>query len=257
MAATFYIGTSGWHYPHWLGLFYPEDLPASRWLAHYARHFPSVELNNSFYRQPRASAWELWRRTVPEGFLFAVKANRFLTHIKRLREVEEPLQRFLAGALRLGPRLGPVLYQLPPSFHRTPENEERLARFLSLLPRQLRHAVEFRHRSWLVEETCRLLGQQGVALCCFDAPRLRTPLVATAPFAYLRFHGSQALYASNYSDQELGQWAQRLAGLGEGLEAVYVYFNNDAYAFAVANARTLMERLQELGQRVATPGACA
>jgi len=257
MAATFYIGTSGWHYPHWLGNFYPEDLPPSRWLQHYARHFPTVELNNSFYRQPKPGAWDLWRRTAPEGFLFAVKANRFLTHIKRLRDVEDSLQRFLEGALRLGPHLGPVLYQLPPSFHRTAENEERLARFLALLPRHLRHAVEFRHRSWLVDETCRLLARHGVALCCFDAPRLRTPLVATAPFAYLRFHGSEALYASNYSDEELREWAVRLSRLGEGLEAVYVYFNNDAYAFAVHNARTLMASLQSLGQEVATPSASA
>ncbi|MCS7276244.1 MAG: DUF72 domain-containing protein [Dehalococcoidia bacterium] len=257
MAATFYVGTSGWHYYHWLGAFYPEDLPPSRWLAHYARRFATVELNNPFYRQPRAAAWDLWRRTAPEGFVFAVKANRFLTHIKRLKDVEEPLRRFLEGATRLGPHLGPILYQLPPSFHRTVENEERLARFLAILPRGLRHAIEFRHRSWLTDDTCRLLGEHGVALCCFDAPRLRTPLVATAPFAYMRFHGAEALYASNYSDEELAQWARRLAALGEGLEAVYVYFNNDACAFAVFNALALMEHLQALGQDVATPSASA
>ncbi|GBD12890.1 hypothetical protein HRbin24_00910 [bacterium HR24] len=257
MGATFYIGTSGWHYRHWQGIFYPSDLPPSRWLTYYARFFPTVELNNSFYRQPRPSAWDLWRRTAPEGFSFAVKANRFLTHIKRLRDVEEPLRRFLEGARRLGPRLGPVLYQLPPTFHRTPENEERLARFLASLPGELLHAVEFRHRSWLGDEGRRLLEEYGAALCCFDAPRMRTPFVATAPFAYVRFHGSDALYASNYSDEALAEWAQALARLGQDLRAVYVYFNNDACGYAVANARTLMRLLLDLEQDVATPGASA
>ncbi len=257
MAATFYIGTSGWHYRHWLGVFYPPDVPPSRWLSFYACHFATVELNNSFYRQPRPSAWDLWRRTAPEGFLFAVKAHRFLTHIKRLRDIEEPLRRFLDGARRLGPRLGPILYQLPPSFHRTPENEERLRRFLSSLPADLLHAVEFRHRAWLGEEGRRLLEEYGVGLCCFDAPHMQTPLVATAPFAYMRFHGSDALYASNYSDEALSEWAERLARLAQGLQAVYVYFNNDAYGYAVANARTLRQRLLEMAQVVATPGVSA
>ncbi len=242
--ARFWVGTSGWHYYHWLGNFYPEDLPSGRWLAYYARHFATVELNNSFYRQPRPSAWELWRRTVPEGFRFAVKANRFITHIKRLREVADSLERFLEGASRLGDRLGPLLYQLPPSFHRTEENLERLARFLELLPRQQQHAVEFRHRSWFGEETWSMLRRYGVAFCCFDSPGLKTPLVATAPHAYVRFHGGEALYASNYSDEALWEFSRRLLALGQETAEVYVYFNNDACGFAVSNARTLRDYLE-------------
>jgi len=253
--ARFWIGTSGWHYAHWLGVFYPEDLPPSQWFHHYVRFFPTVELNNSFYRQPKPQAWDLWRRNAPPGFLFAVKANRFITHIKRLKDAEEPLQRFLEGAQRLGEHLGPILYQLPPSFRRTPENEERLARFLALLPPHLRHVVEFRHRSWLCEEATALLRRHGVAFCCFDAPGLKTPLLATAPFAYVRFHGTEALYASDYTNEMLSDWALRLLGLGREVEDVFVYFNNDAYGYAVANARTLAEMLMALEATVVAPGA--
>jgi uncharacterized protein YecE (DUF72 family) len=252
--ARYWIGTSGWHYAHWLGVFYPEDLPPSRWLQHYVGHFPTVELNNPFYRQPRPQAWDLWRNNAPPGFLFAVKAHRFITHIKRLREVKEPLQRFLEGAMRLGDRLGPILYQLPPSFRRTPENQERLHHFLALLPPQLRHAVEFRHSSWMCEEALANLRDHGVAFCCFDSPGLKTPLVATAPFAYMRFHGAEALYASNYPDAVLEEWARRLLALGQGLTDLFIYFNNDAYGYAVTNARTLAEMLTAMGAQVAAPG---
>ncbi len=251
--ARFWIGTSGWHYAHWLGIFYPEDLPPSQWFHHYRRFFPTVELNNPFYRQPKPGAWDLWRRNAPPGFLFAVKAHRFITHVKRLKEVEDSLARFLEGARRLGEHLGPVLYQLPPSFRRTPETEGRLERFLALLTPGLRHVVEFRHRSWLCQEVYDLLARYGVAFCCFDAPGLKTPLVATAPFAYMRFHGSEALYASNYTDDILAVWARRLLELGRPLEDVFVYFNNDAYGYAVANARTLAEMLMALEASVVPP----
>lgn len=249
VAARFWIGTSGWHYAHWLGVFYPEDLPTSRWLAHYVQHFPTVEINNSFYRQPKASAWQLWRRAAPEGFRFAVKANRFLTHVKRLRDVEEAVGRFLDGARLLEDRLGPVLYQLPPNFHRTPENERRLAAFLELLPRGMQHAFEFRHASWFCDDALALLRQYAAGFCAFDMVDLECPLAATAPFAYLRFHGSEALYASNYTDEMLAGWAARLRGLAAGLTDVYIYFNNDAWGYAVSNARTLAEMLG-----VALPG---
>ncbi|MGQ9573356.1 MAG: DUF72 domain-containing protein [Chloroflexota bacterium] len=243
MAARFWIGTSGWHYAHWQGLFYPEGLPTSRWLAHYIQHFPTVEINNSFYRQPKASAWQLWRRSVPDGFRFAVKVNRFITHIKRLKEPEEPVQRFLDGARLLEDRLGPLLYQLPPNFHRTPANEARLAAFLAILPPRLEHVFEFRHPSWFQEGVFDLLRRHHVGFCAFDMPGMECPLVATAPFAYVRFHGSEALYASNYTDDMLAGWAERLRRLAEGLSDVYVYFNNDAFAYAVYNARRLAELL--------------
>lgn len=243
MGTRFWIGTSGWHYGHWRGLFYPEKLPTSRWLAHYIEHFPTVEINNTFYRQPKTSAWQLWRSSVPEDFRFAVKVNRFVTHIKRLREPEEPVRRFLEGARLLEDRLGPLLYQLPPNFHRTPENEERLDAFLSILPSGLQHVFEFRHESWLQEAVFDLLRRHGVGFCAFDMPDLECPLVATASFAYMRFHGSELLYGSNYTDEMLASWAERLRRLAEGLTDVYVYFNNDACAYAVYNGMALANLL--------------
>ena len=241
--SRFWIGTSGWHYPHWVDNFYPEDLPSSRWLEFYARHFPTVEINNSFYRQPKASAWEIWRKTAPPGFRFAVKANRFLTHIKRLKAGEDSLAFFLRGARLLQDRLGPILYQLPPNFHRSDENVARLEAFLSMLPGQEQHVFEFRHNSWFVEETFRQLRSHEAGHCAFDMTGLRPPLLATAAFAYMRFHGSDALYMSNYPDAELEAWAQRLLSLAGEVDDVYVYFNNDAFGFAVANAQRLGELL--------------
>ncbi len=237
--ARFWIGTSGWHYYHWKGRFYPQDLPAQQWLSFYAQRFPTVELNASFYRQPRGSSWDMWRRTAPEGFLFAVKANRFITHIKRLDDCADPLSRFLEGARRLGDRLGPVLYQMPPSFHRTEENVRRLESFLPLLPDGLMHAFEFRHKSWFEDDTLAQLRRHGVAFCSFDMVGLECPLAATARYAYVRFHGSEALYASNYTEEMLADWAARLRELGRDVDDVFAYFNNDAWGFAAANAATL------------------
>lgn len=240
MAARFWVGTSGWVYPHWRGRFYPLDLPQSRWFGHYAEHFLTVELNNSFYRQPSDRAWDSWRAQAPPGFRFAVKANRFLTHIKRLRDVEDSTHRFLEGARRLGPALGPLLYQLPPNLR---VDAGRLRAFLAALPRGLRHAFEFRHGSWFCEEVYAALRQHDAALCLYDMPTFTTPLAATADFAYLRFHGSGLLYASNYPEEELREWAERLRHLAReaNLREVYVYFNNDACAYAVGNARTLLQ----------------
>ena len=250
--SRFWIGTSGWHYGHWKRCFYPQELPARKWLSFYAQRFPTVELNASFYRQPRASTWDLWRETAPEGFRFAVKANRYITHIKRLDDCADPLERFLAGARRLGDRLGPVLYQMPPSFHRTDENVARLKEFLPLLPKELMHAFEFRHQSWFGEETMEELRRQGVGFCSFDMVGFECPLTATAPYAYVRFHGSEARYASNYTDEMLEGWAARLRDLAAELEDVFVYFNNDAWGFAAANAARLCELLAAAGPQ---PGA--
>lgn len=241
--ARYWIGTSGWHYEHWRGVFYPEGLPSRDWLSYYAERFPTVEINASFYRQPKTSTWELWRATVPDDFRFVVKASRYLTHIKRLADPAEPLGRVVAGARLLGERLGPLLYQMPPNFHRTAENVGRLEAFLPLLPRDVQHAVEFRHNSWFGEETADLLRRHGVAFCSFDMAGLECPLRATARFAYLRFHGPGALYASNYGDEMLEGWAARLRALGREVDEVYAYFNNDAFGYALANARRLSELL--------------
>jgi uncharacterized protein YecE (DUF72 family) len=240
---TFWVGTSGWHYKHWRDIFYPRELSQREWFAHYAGHFPTVELNNSFYRQPKDSTWEQWRRAAPEGFRFAVKANRFLTHIKRFSDSEAALERFLSGAERLGPSLGPVLFQTPANFHRTDVNLQRLESFLSLLPASHRFVFEFRHASWLGDETLALLRSHGAGFCIFDMPSLKCPIAATADFAYLRMHGTSELYASNYTDEMLQSWAKRLRELSHGLSDVWVYFNNDIHGFAVSNARKLRELL--------------
>jgi uncharacterized protein YecE (DUF72 family) len=241
MSARYYIGTSGWHYEHWRGLFYPEKLDKARWLEFYAGHFTTVELNNTFYRLPSENAFDTWRDSTPADFTFAVKVSRFITHIKRLKDVGEPLERFIARAQILGDKLGPLLYQLPPNMHR---NDDRLESFLSTLPPVVRHVIEFRHESWLDEEVFDILRRYNVGLCVFDMPDVTCPIVATADFAYIRFHGSTGLYFSCYSDGELMSWAKRLKNLAQNLKAVYVYFNNDAEAYAVSNAKTLRAYLE-------------
>ena len=232
----YYIGTSGWHYGHWQHLFYPDKLAKAKWLDFYAHHFTTVELNNSFYRLPSEQAFAAWRDSSPANFTFAVKVSRFITHIKRLKNSEEPVDTFLARAKILGEKLGPLLYQLPPNMHRS---DDRLESFLSILPQGMKHVLEFRHESWLDDKVFEILRRYNVGLCVFDMPDLTCPLVATADFAYIRFHGSTGLYWSCYSDDELADWAKRLASLPSKVKSVYAYFNNDAEAFAVRNAMTL------------------
>lgn len=237
---SYLIGTSGFVYKHWRGKFYPPDLPQSKWLGFYAQCFATVELNNTFYRLPSEASFRRWRETPPPRFLYAVKASRFITHIKRLHNVEEPLETFLSRACLLEEKLGPLLYQLPPSIHR---DDTRLEAFLKLLPQELSHVFEFRHESWCDEGVFDLLQRYNVGFCIYDMPGFTTPVVATTDFAYIRFHGSTWMYGSCYSDEELATWAERIANLGKGLRTVYIYFNNDAEGFATRNALTLREQL--------------
>ncbi len=235
------VGTSGWHYEHWRDRFYPEKLSKDKWLEFYAGHFATVELNNSFYRLPSEPAFATWYHSSPASFTFAVKVSRFITHIKRLKDTEEAVDKFIARAKTLEEKLGPLLYQLPPNLHR---NDELLESFLSALPRGMKHVVEFRHQSWLEEKIFEILHKYNIGFCVFDMPSLSCPLAATADFAYIRFHGSSGLYFSCYSDEELADWAKKLANLATDLKAVYIYFNNDAEAFAVRNAITLRSYLE-------------
>ena len=240
--SLYYIGTSGWHYEHWRDRFYPEKLSKDKWLEFYAARFATVELNNSFYRLPSESAFTTWHNSSPADFTFAVKVSRFITHIKRLKDTGEAVEKFVARAKILKEKLGPLLYQLPPNLHR---NDELLESFLSALPREMKHVVEFRHQSWLEEKVFKILHKYDIGFCVFDMPSLSCPLAATADFAYIRFHGSSGLYFSCYSDEELADWAKKLADLAANLKAVYIYFNNDAEAFAVRNAMTLRNYLQD------------
>ncbi len=205
-----------------------------------AQHFSTVELNSSFYHLPSEKAFGTWRDKAPDGFVYALKVSRYITHLKKLRDVEEPLETFISRARLLGDKLGPLLYQLPPGLKR---NDAVLEAFLKLLPRDLQHVFEFRNESWFDDEVYALLRKHNAGFCVYDLPGTTTPLVATADFAYVRFHGSTGLYDSCYTDEELESWAKKIAKLGKGLSAVYVYFNNDSHAFAIRNARKLRELL--------------
>jgi len=240
MSGKYYVGCSGWHYQHWRGLYYPQELPKAKWLSFYAQQFNTVELNNSFYRLPSEKAFTNWRESTPDSFIFAVKVSRYITHVKRLRNLGPAVEDFLSRAVFLREKLGPLLYQLPPGMKR---NDELLQSFLSSLPPKYEHVIEFRHESWIDDAVFDILRRRSVGLCVFDMPGFSCPMVATSDFAYVRFHGSQGLYSSCYSDEELHRWAKGIARLGQKVKATYIYFNNDAEAFAVKNAMTLRSLL--------------
>lgn len=237
----YFIGTSGWHYDDWRGRFYPEKMPKSQWLAYYSARFLTVELNNTFYRLPSEKAVANWHDTAPADFTYSVKVSRFITHIKKLNDVSEPLANFMSRMAILKNKLGPLLYQLPPGLHR---NDELLTEFLNGLPRAYRHVIEFRHESWLDEQVFDILRKYNVGLCVFDMPDLSCPLLATSDFAYIRFHGRDSLYSSCYTDSELSDWAGRISGLSRDLESVYIYFNNDIAGYALDNAVTIRRYLE-------------
>jgi uncharacterized protein YecE (DUF72 family) len=242
------IGCSGWNYRDWRERFYPRGLPAHRWLEHYAERFDTVEVNATFYRLPNRDAVARWAEQVPEGFCFAVKASRYLTHVKRLTDVGEGMARFYERIepLRDAGRLGAVLWQLPVNFHR---DDERLAGLLDVLPPG-RHAVEFRHESWFADAVLRALRRHGVALVLGDHPERRFQRdAATARFRYNRLHYGARGRRGNYSPGEIEDWAQQVHRWRASTE-VFVYFNNDWEGFAPRNAAALRGRLAELsGER--------
>ncbi len=232
------VGTSGWHYPHWKGVFYPRELRSGEWLPFYASRFDTVEINNSFYRLPSRETFSAWARSVPSGFVFAVKASRFITHLKKLKEPGDALSALLGNASGLGDSLGPILFQLPPRWKR---DTTRLAAFAEALPPGYRYAFEFRDESWLHPETYRILEDKGMALCIADSPSFPRSRRLTAPFAFLRFHGGAVLYGSKYSQKELRGWASFARSLLESGIDVYAYFNNDARGYAVEDAALFRE----------------
>lgn len=234
------VGCSGWQYRHWRGDFYPAELPQSRWFAHYAQAFDTVEINNSFYRLPPPETFAKWRDKAPDGFVYAVKASRFLTHMKKLKDPEDPLSRFFDAATNLGPALGPVLYQLPPGWKL---DLERLTRFLEALPSGFRHGIEFRDPSWYDDRVFERLARYGVALCLHDMQGSATERMVVGPFVYVRFHHGTARYGGRYSDERLDEWAGWLGGrLTEGFD-VFAYFNNDTGGHAPRDAIRLRNRI--------------
>jgi uncharacterized protein YecE (DUF72 family) len=234
------IGCSGWSYDSWKGRFYPQGLPQNRWLEHYAGSFDTVEVNATFYRLPAPAMVAGWVEHSPPGFLFAVKGSRYLTHVRRLRDMDEGVKRFYE---RLEPliasaRLGPVLWQLPANFRR---DDDRLAAALEALP-EGRHAFEFRHESWFVPPVVALLERHGAALVVAHDARRELPRRMTAGWAYVRFHHGHRGRRGNYSDRELDEWRRRIAAW-RARRDVYAYFNNDWYGHAVTDAVFLRDQL--------------
>jgi uncharacterized protein YecE (DUF72 family) len=237
------IGTSGWIYSHWRGVFYPADLPTQRWLSFYAEHFSTVEVNNTFYRLPSAETFMEWRRQAPTGFVYAVKASRYLTHLKKLKDPAEPVERIVGRAGHLGPHLGPILYQLPPRWRC---DVTRLRQFIAHLPTKLNHVFEFRDPSWCNEEVRFLLAQTGMSFCIHDMRGFQCPAWTTGPLVYIRFHGPTDLkYAGRYGQAQLRTWADRIRDFLSSGRDVYVYFNNDDQGHAVTDARELITLLQD------------
>jgi uncharacterized protein YecE (DUF72 family) len=239
--ARFLAGTSGWVYPHWRGAFYPEELDEREWFAYYAERFDTVEINNTFYRLPPRSTFEGWRRKAPPGFLFSVKASRYLTHVKKLKDPEKGVERFYESLGGMGDLCAAVLFQLPPRWRANPG---RLEEFLDALPGGYRTVLEFRDRSWLDEKVYDVLGRHGAALCFADSPFYPAPRVKTADFSFYRMHGGHGNGKPRYDGDELKELALEVRGeLAQGRDC-FVYFNNDYRAYAVENALELKGLLE-------------
>jgi uncharacterized protein YecE (DUF72 family) len=241
-----WVGTSGWQYEDWRDRFYPPGLAQARWLAQYARTFASVEVNGSFYHLPRRETVERWAASVPHGFVLAFKASRYITHVRRLLECEEPLRRMWGVFQGAGGKLGPVLFQLPPNL---PADLDRLAAFVGMVPEGMRAAFEFRHPSWRTEAAADILDASGCALVHADRPGVRAAEIrSVGGWSYVRFHQGRST-APGYERRKLRSYAERIAALGE--DETFAYFNNDTGGAAVRDARTLIDLLAERGVNVA------
>ncbi|HXH52867.1 MAG TPA: DUF72 domain-containing protein [Sphingomicrobium sp.] len=240
-----HVGCSGWNYKHWRELFYPKGLPQPRWFEFYAEHFDTVEINNSFYMLPKPETFGKWRDQAPPGFCYAVKANRFLTQAKKLKDCEEPLDRQMAAMRCLGGRLGPILYQLPPRFS---INLERLESFLRIVPKDVANVFEFREKSWYAPETYELLERYGASFCAHDMPGSASERIAVGPVAYVRFHGTEGKYWGRYSDEALLPWAGWMIAEARAGRPVWAYFNNDIHGHAIHDAQTLRSMVRQLAR---------
>jgi len=232
------IGTSGWNYQHWKGLFYPPNCRQSEWLEYYVEHFDTVELNATFYGLPKLKTFENWRLRTPDGFLWAVKANKYITHIKRLKDPRQPLERFYEAVSGLKEKSGPVLFQLPPSLS---FREQTFRHFCQSLDVSIPHALEVRHPSWVNDRLFSILQEHNMAFCIADtAGRYPYHEEVTADFVYVRLHGSKKLYASDYSEEELRLWAHKIRKWNT---ETFLYFDNDFGGYAVKNAGRLKQIL--------------
>jgi uncharacterized protein YecE (DUF72 family) len=236
------IGTSGYHYRHWRGNFYPEEIGMSAMLPFNLNHFDTLELNNTFYRLPTIPALEGWRDAVPDNFVFAVKASRFLTHNKKLKDPENALENLLPRVEILGKKLGPILFQLPPQWR---INLERLQELLAILPRKHRYAFEFRETSWMHDEVLATLQRYRAAFCIYEIAGYHSALHVTSDWAYVRLHGPGGKYQGSYSDAALERWADWISERQQTLRAIYVYFDNDQAGYAPQNALALRRKVAE------------
>jgi len=236
MVARIHIGTSGWHYKHWLGVFYPPGLKSAEMLEFYAQSFDTVEINNTFYHLVANKTFDNWRDLMPAHFRFAIKASRFITHMKKLKDARTSSAKFFSGAERLGKKLGPILFQLPPRWHM---DLDRLTSFLRSLPAHNKYVFEFRDPSWLNPYVYEALRAHNAAFCIHDLANMETPLEITANFTYVRFHGPTTIrYAGSYSTKQLRRWADWLEEKRSELAEIYAYFNNDPAGAAIRNALT-------------------
>lgn len=241
MSGEIHIGTSGWHYAHWVGPFYPEGTSAKDMLAFYAAHFSTVEINNSFYRLPSLAATRSWAAQTPKDFVFACKASRYTTHVKRLKDAPRCFEKFFPRLKPLGRKLGPILFQTPPHF--VPD-VERLKSFIKALPKRRLYAFEFRDPRWFTKEVREALTRANCAFCIFDIAGQQSPPWLTADFAYLRLHGPGEKYQGSYSDTSLRHWAKLIRGLRRKGADVFCYFDNDEAGYAARDALRLRRMLR-------------
>lgn len=244
-AGSVHIGCSGWVYKHWRGILYPEGLPQKRWFERYAEDFDTVEINASFYRLPKPETFDGWRDKAPASFRYAVKVNRFITHLKKLAGVEEEVARFADLARRLEHTSGPLLYQLPPSLKL---DLERLENFLELVPSDFANVFEFRNKAWYVPEVYALLDRYGASFCIHDMPGSATERIAVGPIAYVRFHGGEGKYWGRYSNEALLSWSDWILEQSRRGRPVWCYFNNDIHGHAIHDAQTLKSMIRQMSR---------
>lgn len=238
---SFHVGTSGWNYQHWKGIFYPEDLSQEAWFGYYQKHFNTVEINTTFYQLPEEKTFKNWQGQASEGFLYAVKANRYITHMKKLREPSQALQNFIPRVKMLEENLGPILWQLPPRWHANPE---RLEDFVGFLPEDLESVFEFRDPDWFQEEIREILERHEMIFCIHDKKDVGCPQWVTTDAVYLRFHGSEGDYGGEYGKERLRSWVGHIKDWLAEERTVYAYFNNDVSGYALKDAERLRELLQ-------------
>ncbi len=236
----FHIGTSGWYYDHWKGPFYPDDLPAESMLSYYSKHFSTAEINNTFYNLPAKDTFSSWKNSVPEKFIFCPKASRYITHMKKLKDPEDSVDKFISSVETLEEKLGPILFQLPPKWSK---NLDRLEAFLKSLPGAHKYAFEFRDPDWFGTDTDNIMKRNNAAFCIYDYDGRQSPESVTADFIYIRLHGPDGAYKGKYSDGALNSWSKKFKSWASNVNDIFCFFDNDESGYAAQNAEKLNDLL--------------